>query len=315
MSNPAGLSQTNAAGANNNAGVTHASALSPRAAAILSRTHLLSLTLDLASSSLRSHGTAGGGAGPIPRRDLIRTQTEIDSHLPSSQWYDIPISFHIPIQVSSMKLQHGSNLPVLEVRILHDHTLPRTHHHQHEEEFERLRQLDQTLQWLVESITHGSRYPVLGLDAESDCKLTSDGEIRLIQLSTGTRCVLLRVPDQKTIGQYLMTCEVERKSPSLFSPFFHQLMKNRTVYKSGAELWSDCLGTSHVKHIIQHSASSSSHRRTLSLTYFLHHPLSCSVCPCVCVLVCRLYDCVFRSLVLLSRCRSECVSQYVTHLS
>ena len=216
--------------------------LHQRDAAILSKTTLKSLTIESASGS----SSLGSTSSSIPfgrlRSILNQTQCEIDAELPSNKWYQIPISIDYEhMRIAAFTIQHGTSLPSLDVRILHSHCLPAE---DFDADQDRMSEFDQSLQWLVESITHNSSYPVIGLDAESDCKPSSDGEVRLIQISTGSRCMLIRIPEQTKIQEYVTRCQAMRRSPTLFTPFFHQLMKNRSVYKSGAELWTDALGQS-----------------------------------------------------------------------
>jgi hypothetical protein len=232
---------------------------SGREESILAHTQLLSLHL-----AANTHDGGASGASPAPSASVLALQQQIAAYLPSREWFKIPMdlsvetsgavpsavassSLHLPssMYVSRFSLQHGLALPPLDVRVLPHHCVC---------DEASARELDASLSWLLESIGHGSSYPVLGVDCECDCSIDSDGEVRLLQLSTGTRCILIRVPPQSILKAIVGAAELDHSigasfthnshghaqqqqhahPPSpLFTPFFHQLMSNRSIFKSG----------------------------------------------------------------------------------
>lgn len=236
---------------------------SARDEAILTHTNLLSLHL------------APVDAAAVASPSVVALQKQIAAYLPTREWFRIPMQFDPTASfISHFSLQHGVSLPQLSVRVLPHHVIC---------DERRARELDASLQWLMESIGVGSSYPVLGVDCESDCRIESDGEVRLLQLSTGTRCLLIRVPEQAALREVVSHAALEKQfgaatgtaavTPSaanggatvssnpLFTPFFHSLLSNSSIFKSGAELWTDaldlwaCTGTGTPAAAIGHGAS------------------------------------------------------------
>lgn len=215
---------------------------SARDESILAHTNVLSLHL------------APVDANAVASPSVIALQKQIAAYLPSREWFRIPTLEQLEpmtgTYVSHFSMQHGTALPTLSVRVLPSHVIC---------DEVRGRELDASLQWLMESISVGSSYPVLGLDCESDCTLESDGEVRLLQLSTGTRCLLIRVPPQSALREVVGHAAFEKQFATasgtigitqpttaananpLFTPLFHSLLSNRSIFKSGAELWTDAL--------------------------------------------------------------------------
>jgi hypothetical protein len=104
-------------------------------------------------------------------------------------------------------IQHGL-LPQLAIRYLRD--------------LEDEAAVNETIQWLLQSLDKS--YPLLGLDAE--CGLTSV-RVRLIQISTRSRCILVRIP-------------LELDNFSIPLPLVNML-EDINIYKSGAEIYGDAL--------------------------------------------------------------------------
>ena len=219
---------------------------SSRDEAILAHTNLLSLHISPTNDANNNVNVASPS--------VIALQNQIAAYLPTREWFRIPMQLDpTEAYISHFSLQHGSSLPALSVRVLESHVIC---------DEVRGRELDSSLQWLMESIGVGSSYPVLGVDCESDCTIHSAGEVRLLQLSTGTRCLLIRIPDQATLREVVGYATLEKQvaaasgsapplstssnsgnthSHTLFTPSFHSLMSNRSIFKSGAELWTDAL--------------------------------------------------------------------------
>lgn len=251
-----------------------AAAAAARAEAILAHTNLLSMQLQRVSALEPAPasvfigsgmGAAGGRASAAAAASwqhasaaaasaAAAAQSHLSRVLPTRAWSSLPVSFD-PEQVcvAGFRMRHGDALPELEVRVLHNHVLT---------DARTGAELDAALQWLMDSIAVGSAYPVLGVDCESDTKLDSDGEVRLLQLATGTRCLLIRIPAQSAIQQFCAEVALEHSiahsaassssgaappppspPPSpLFTNLFHTIMQNRAIFKAGAELWTDALG-------------------------------------------------------------------------
>lgn len=201
---------------------------------LLAHTTLQSLKLQLIPALIAA-GSVRAVVSAAARSGLLSLQSSVDRSLPSAKWFTIPISFDLnEVRVESFSLQHGAHLHPLSVRVLHDHVLPSTAEAAH--------QLDSALVWLRESLMTNCGYPVIGLDAESDCKPGSDFEIRLLQLSTGTRALLIRIPPASTIQQWMRDQHAAGKPRELLTPAFHALMTDKTIFKAGADVWTDALG-------------------------------------------------------------------------
>jgi len=226
--------------------------------AVLEHTTLLHLSLEALNPAL------------TPPSAVSAQLHRLAQHLPTNRWRSLPTedTFDPNVyQVDAFSMQHGKALPPLMVKVLHNHVLLGVSNGngngngsgsgQSANAAARAQELDQALQWLMETLNIGSAYPVLGVDCESDCKLTSAGEVRLLQLSTGTRCLLIRLPPQRDVQRFCQQTGYTQQiahimkqqgnnhammPPSpLFTPFFHQIMKNRQIMKAGAELWTDAL--------------------------------------------------------------------------
>ena len=125
--------------------------------------------------------------------------------------------------ISDLKIQHA-NLPSLQVKLIHGIDSVWAN------------ELDQALLWLNETI--GQPYPLIGLHVESD-----HSSIRMLQLSTSSRCVIIRIPDRASIVAQAQQAAAANSNDgcTLFTPLFYQLMSNRGIFKSGLEACTDAL--------------------------------------------------------------------------
>jgi hypothetical protein len=124
--------------------------------------------------------------------------------------------------VAEFTIQHGS-MPALSVRYLR-------------EGYDVDEVIQPHIEWLSADLDNS--FPLVGLDAE-----TGVHGVRLLQISTRARCLLVRLPLQVHLTLY--SHRATSLSPSF--PFLHlasplvNLLASRTIYKSGAELWGDAL--------------------------------------------------------------------------
>jgi hypothetical protein len=227
--------------------------LTAREQAVLQHTQLKALRFQLAPAAAAVVTAAPTSPAAVANvQEVAQLQRAVDRALPSRRWWQLDLQADVrAVRVAGLTLRHhpeqeggsgaaAQSLNELDVRVLHDHVLIGPDASRRALALE----LDQSLQWLLDSIGHGSAYPVIGLDAESDCKASSEGEVRLMQLATGTRCLLIRIPPQRDVLAFLHKygSPTPGQPGPLFTPNFHALMRNRAVFKAGAELWTDALG-------------------------------------------------------------------------
>jgi hypothetical protein len=156
----------------------------------------------------------------------------LEIFLPTRTWSKIPLHELGSWPLSEVRLQHGA-LPTLQVKLIHGVDAAHAN------------ELDQALLWLSESIGHP--YPLVGMHLESD-----HSSIRLLQLATSARAVLIRIPDRETLhaqaaqaAQHAQAAAAAGVAPSasctLFTPLFYDFMSNRSIFKSGLECCTDAL--------------------------------------------------------------------------
>ena len=155
----------------------------------------------------------------------------LEIFLPTRAWSKLPLASDLAQwPLAEIKLQHGA-LPTLQCKIIQGCDSSQAN------------EMDQALLWLSESIGHP--YPVVGLAVEQD-----HSSIRLLQLATSSRCVLIRIPDRHTLYAQAQAAAAHASSggaaassaaSTLFTPLFYEFLANRQIFKSGLEACTDAL--------------------------------------------------------------------------
>ena len=116
------------------------------------------------------------------------------------------------------------------------------------------------VEWMLEDLDRA--LPLLGVDAETGLHCT-----RLLQISTRSRCLLIRIPMQSHTHLY-STHHSHHHSHHhhhqvRIASSLVQLLESRVVHKSGAELWGDALDLYRDMHVTLNAALNMSwcHRR------------------------------------------------------
>ena len=125
-------------------------------------------------------------------------------------------------------IKHGL-MPVLTVRYIRDGSLDEA--------------VKPHVEWMMEDVDRGM--PCLGVDAETGVHST-----RLLQVSTRSRCLLLRIPMQSHTHLYSTHHSHHHHHHTVrIASSLTSLLESRAIYKSGAELWGDALDLYRDLHI------------------------------------------------------------------
>ena len=114
------------------------------------------------------------------------------------------------------------------------------------------------VEWMLEDLDRA--LPLLGVDAETGLHCT-----RLLQISTRSRCLLIRIPMQSHTHLYSThhSHHHHHHHQVRIAPSLVQLLESRVIHKSGAELWGDALDLYRDLHVTLNAALNMSwcHRR------------------------------------------------------
>lgn len=202
------------------------------AARVAARSILQTVQLQRYESAAVAEGDPSAAARPaVPPAHLAALQHQVNAALPTRAWRRVLAQVDsAAVSVAGFTVQHGS-ANGLEVRVLQSHALTRPGGAAQ-------RQLDDALLWLLDSISAANAYPVVGMQVK--CAL--DGQVRLLQLASASRCLLIRVPSQDAVSQFCAAAWAAlQSSPGaglqspLFSPFFIDRMASRELLKGGAD--------------------------------------------------------------------------------
>ena len=114
------------------------------------------------------------------------------------------------------------------------------------------------VEWMLEDLDRA--LPLLGVDAETGLHCT-----RLLQISTRSRCLLVRIPMQSHTHLYSThhSHHHHHHHQVRVASSLVQLLESRVIHKSGAELWGDALDLYRDLHVTLNAALNMSwcHRR------------------------------------------------------
>ena len=114
------------------------------------------------------------------------------------------------------------------------------------------------VEWMLEDLDRS--LPLLGVDAETGLHCT-----RLLQISTRSRCLLVRIPMQSHTHLYSThhSHHHHHHHQVRIATSLVQLLESRVIHKSGAELWGDALDLYRDLHVTLNAALNMSwcHRR------------------------------------------------------
>ena len=114
------------------------------------------------------------------------------------------------------------------------------------------------VEWMLEDLDRS--LPLLGVDAETGLHCT-----RLLQISTRSRCLLVRIPMQSHTHLYSThhSHHHHHHHQVRVASSIVQLLESRVIHKSGAELWGDALDLYRDLHVTLNAALNMSwcHRR------------------------------------------------------
>ena len=114
------------------------------------------------------------------------------------------------------------------------------------------------VEWMLEDLDRS--LPLLGVDAETGLHCT-----RLLQISTRSRCLLIRIPMQSHTHLYSThhSHHHHHHHQVRLCSSLVQLLESRVIHKSGAELWGDALDLYRDLHVTLNAALNMSwcHRR------------------------------------------------------
>ena len=140
-------------------------------------------------------------------------------------------------------IKHGL-MPVLAVRYIRDGSVDEL--------------VKPHVDWMMEDLDR--HLPVLGVDAETGVHST-----RLLQISTRSRCLLVRIPLQSHTHLYSThhSSHHHHHHTVRVASSITALLESRSIYKSGAELWGDALDLHRDLHLSLNCALNMSwcHRR------------------------------------------------------